>query len=69
MSRSAIAEREVALVDLVDRLLGGGVVIAGEITLAVADVDLVHVSLRALVSSVATAQRQGVLQSDGGDAP
>jgi hypothetical protein len=53
---SAIAEREVALVDLVDRLLGGGVVIAGDITLAVADVDLVHVSLRALVSSVATAQ-------------
>ena len=54
----AIAEREVALVDLVDRLLGGGVVIAGEITLAVADVDLVHVSLRALVSSVDTAQRK-----------
>ena len=53
---SAIAEREVALVDLVDRLLGGGVVIAGDITLAVADVDLVHVSLRALVSSVDTAR-------------
>ena len=67
MSGNAIAEREVALVDLVDRLLGGGVVIAGEITLAVADVDLVHVSLRALVSSVATAQRQGVLP-EGGDA-
>ena len=68
MSGNAIAEREVALVDLVDRLLGGGVVIAGEITLAVADVDLVHVSLRALVSSVATAQRQGVLPADS-DAP
>jgi len=50
--RGAIAERDVALVDLVDRLLGGGVVIAGDITLAVADVDLVHISLRALVSSV-----------------
>ena len=50
---SAIAEREVALVDLVDRLLGGGVVIAGDITLAVADVDLVRISLRALISSVA----------------
>jgi hypothetical protein len=48
----AIVERDVALVDLVDRLLGGGVVIAGDITLAVADVDLVHVSLRALISSV-----------------
>ena len=57
-SGNAIAEREVALVDLVDRLLGGGVVIAGEITLAVADVDLVHVSLRALVSSVEKARPQ-----------
>ena len=55
---SSVLEREVALVDLVDRLLGGGVVIAGEITLAVADVDLVHVSLRALISSVATAEPQ-----------
>jgi len=69
VSGRAIAEQDVALVDLVDRLLGGGVVIAGEITLAVADVDLVHVSLRALVSSVATAQRQGVLPQDGGDSP
>ena len=46
--------REVALVDLVDRLLGGGVVISGDITLAVADIDLVHVSLRALIASVDT---------------
>lgn len=53
MTPSALAHRDVALVDLVDRLLGGGVVIAGDITLAVADVDLVHVSLRALISSVA----------------
>ena len=33
--------------------------IAGDITLAVADVDLVYVGLRALVSSVATAEEQG----------
>ena len=49
---TTIAEQDVALVDLLDRLLGGGVVIAGDITLSVADVDLVHVSLRALISSV-----------------
>jgi len=49
---STIAEQDVALVDLLDRLLGGGVVIAGDITLSVADVDLVHISLRALISSV-----------------
>jgi hypothetical protein len=48
------AQQDVALVDLLDRLLAGGVVIAGDITLSVADVDLVHVSLRALISSVAS---------------
>jgi hypothetical protein len=62
---TTIAERDVALVDLVDRLLGGGVVIAGDITLAVADVDLVYVQLRALVSSVATAQEKALLPRMG----
>ena len=41
-----------ALVDLLDRVLAGGVVITGDITLAIADVDLITVSLRALVASV-----------------
>jgi Gas vesicle protein len=54
MTGAVVPQREVALVDLVDRLLGGGVVITGDITLAVADVDLVQVSLRALIASVDT---------------
>lgn len=45
---------DVALVDLLDRLLAGGVVIAGDLTISLADVDLVHISLRALISSVGT---------------
>ena len=44
------------LVDLLDRLLGGGVVLHGDLTLAVADIDLVQVNLRALLASVETAQ-------------
>jgi gas vesicle structural protein len=51
---------DVALVDLVDRLLNGGVVITGDITLALADVDLVYVGLRALIASVDTAEANGV---------
>ena len=47
------AER-VALVDLLDRLLAEGVVVTGEITLSIADVELVTVSLRALLASVST---------------
>lgn len=56
--RRALREREVSLLDLVDRLLDGGVVIHGDITLAVADVDLVYVGLRALISSVEAIERQ-----------
>jgi Gas vesicle protein len=48
----AIGDQRVALVDLLDRVLAGGVVIAGEVTLSIAEVDLVTVSLRALVTSV-----------------
>ncbi|MCT9090061.1 gas vesicle protein [Streptomyces sp. ASQP_92] len=48
----ALAQREVALVDLLDRLLAGGVVITGDLTLRIADVDLVRIDLNALVSSV-----------------
>lgn len=62
---SSALERDVALVDLVDRLLGGGVVIAGDITLAAADVDLVYVGLRALLTSVATAEEKGLLPELG----
>jgi hypothetical protein len=57
----AALEREIALVDLVDRLLGEGVVIAGDITLSVADVDLVYVGLRALITSVGSAEAKGLL--------
>ncbi len=45
---------EVALVDLLDRLLAGGVVLTGDVTISLAGVDLVHISLRALISSVST---------------
>jgi hypothetical protein len=49
-------ERQVALVDLLDRVLAGGVVISGEVVLGIADVDLVRISLRALVASVSTVE-------------
>jgi hypothetical protein len=62
---TTIAEQDVALIDLLDRLLGGGVVIAGDITLAVADVDLVYLGLRALLTSVATAEEKGMLPELG----
>lgn len=46
------SRREVGLIDLVDRLLDGGVTIHGQVMLSVAGVDLVELDLRLLVASV-----------------
>lgn len=46
------AGRQVALVDLLDRLLNGGAVLTGDLVLSVADVDLVHINLRAVIRSI-----------------
>jgi hypothetical protein len=59
VSRSRTLERalvrdEVTLVELVDRVLNKGVVVTGDITLSVADVDLVYVGLRLLLASAST---------------
>jgi hypothetical protein len=52
-----LLQHEVTLLELVDRVLGKGVVLSGDITLAVADVDLVYVGLRVLLASVGTMER------------
>jgi hypothetical protein len=58
MTSETLPERRLALVDLLDRVLSGGVVISGEITLSVADIDLVHISLRTLITSVDALYRE-----------
>jgi Gas vesicle protein len=55
----AIPAERIALVDLLDRVLAGGVVVVGDVTLSIADVDLVRVSLRALVTSVSALAESG----------
>lgn len=63
--RSALfGDQEVALVDLLDRLLAGGVVLVGDLTISVAGVDLVRVSLRALISSITPVERPSALHVD-----
>jgi hypothetical protein len=45
---------DIALIDVLDRLLQGGIAIQGEITLAAADIDLVRLDLRLLISAIDT---------------
>ena len=54
MSAVAVRSREVAVIDLLDRLLQGGVVIQGQVTLCAADVPLVALDLRLVVAAIDT---------------
>ena len=43
---------QIALVDLLDRLLGAGVVISGDVIISLSGVDLVQIRLHALIATV-----------------
>jgi hypothetical protein len=47
---------DLSLLETLDHVLNRGLVIAGEITISVADIDLIFVGLNVMVSSVETAQ-------------
>jgi hypothetical protein len=42
----------IALIDLLDRLLQGGIVIQGDIILSAAEIDLVKLDLRILIAAI-----------------
>jgi len=50
MSEYNVTGDEIALVDLLDRVIGEGVVIGGDIVLSIAGVDLVYLGLRAVLA-------------------
>ena len=55
---SALADEELSLVDLVDHVLNKGIVLAGEATIAIADVDLIFLGLNVVLASVDAVRRQ-----------
>ncbi|RYP83633.1 gas vesicle protein [Nocardioides guangzhouensis] len=58
---------QIALVDLLDRLLGTGVVLAGDVVISLAGVDLVQVRLHALITSVRSEMGAGMRVGDDCD--
>ena len=49
-----LEESDLSLLETLDHVLNKGIVIAGEITISVADVDLIFVGLNVLLGSVET---------------
>jgi hypothetical protein len=67
-----IDTEELVLGDLLNHVLDKGVVISGTVTISIADIDLLVLDLRLLLSSVETSVRHGIERStqrmiDGGD--
>lgn len=50
-----IEETDLSLLETLDHVLNRGLVIAGEITISVANIDLIFLGLNVLLSSVETA--------------
>lgn len=59
MPAHADREREIALVELVNRVLDRGVVVTGEVVVSVADIDLLYLNLSLVLSSVETLMDRG----------
>lgn len=57
MTDSLATAQEVTLLDLLDRLIDHGVVLSGDITISVADVDLIYLGLRVMLTSVEHAEQ------------
>ena len=55
---------KISIVDLVDKLLDKGVMVTGQVTISVADVDLVALDLLATLSSVSSKKNKSVKTID-----
>ena len=59
MLDDAVDEREnCSLCEVLDRVLNKGTVIVGDVTISVADIDLVYLGLQVILCSVETARRE-----------
>ena len=55
--------REISLCEVMDRVLNKGAVIVGDVTISVANGDLVYLGLQLILSSVETGRRLGFQES------
>ncbi|HAN10453.1 MAG TPA: gas vesicle protein [Clostridiales bacterium] len=64
MSNEVLEQQDMTLLELLDRLLNKGIVIRGDLTISVANVDLIYVGLGLIVTSVETMKKYTESQGD-----
>jgi hypothetical protein len=60
------AREQVSLCEALDRVLNKGAVVVGEVTISVADIDLIYLGLQVVLTSIETGRR--LAASIGGEA-
>jgi hypothetical protein len=60
VSLKQLTRKELTVLDLLDRILDKGMVINGDITLAIAGVDLLAIKVNLVIASLETAKRYGI---------
>lgn len=60
MAKITTATNSSSLADILERVLDKGIVIAGDITIALADVQLLQIRIRLLIASVDKAEQIGI---------
>lgn len=54
MDNVVTKSKDVTLLEILDRVLDKGAVVSGDIVISIADVDLIYIGLKVLISSVET---------------
>lgn len=68
MSEGALRDPgHVSLVEVLDRVINKGAVITGEVTIAVADIDLIHLALQLVLASAASLEKETPLVVQTGE--
>lgn len=67
LKNSPAYRRQISLAETLDRVLNKGAVLAGEITISVADIDLICLDLNLVVSSIETIRKHQFALAPEGD--
>jgi hypothetical protein len=57
MNNLLVKSKDVTFLEILDRVLNKGLIISGDMVISVADVDLIYLGLKVLLSSVETMEK------------
>jgi hypothetical protein len=66
MDQSIYKNKEMTLLDLLDGIIDTGVVISGDLVISIADIDLILIDLKLLISTIDSAFENPISKHSGG---